>query len=369
MTTKNDVAGGDEERSSLCCQVGGKGSDTAGCLPLVDLPSGFFPGDEKAISWKDLLLLAALPALFAIAWSCSDSVCLRLARSVTRLLHGLRPQRYWEFEQIIRDYLPDGSRKDLRDALVVEAAALMHLERFQLLRHHRPGGWCPEVSLAGKDHLERALAQGKGAILWVAFVAFSDMNAKIAMRQQGYGVWHVSRHIHGHLSSTRFGIRVLNPIRIAVERRYLADRVVIDTANPKAAVDRLEELLADNQVVSVTIGPMARRIAKAPFGPGHIPLAGGAPNLALRSGARLLPVFTERGPDGSFRVTIEPPLEPPVDGSREEKIASMICGVSSLLYRYFERLPAQCLYPDIHHTGRRCQALTEASPEADGSAN
>lgn len=348
--------------------VGASGAVEPEPATLIELPDDFFPADDRAFAWKDLVLLAALPFLSAVAWSCPDSVCLGLVRAVTRVLHRLRPGRYRDFEEIVRDYLPEGARTEGRDALVVEAAALMHLERFQLLRHHRPGGWHPEVAVDGREHLERALAQGKGAILWVAFVTFSDMNVKIAMREQGYDVWHLSRHIHGHLSSTRFGTRVLNPIRIGVECRYLADRVVIDPDDPRAAVRRLEDLLADNRVVSITVGAMAHRVTKVPFGPGHLLLAGGAPNLALKSGAPLLPVFTERQADGRFRVSIEPPLEVRADASRAEKIADMIQGVSRLLYRSFERLPAQCLYPDLHHVRRSYDALAETRPDRTGKA-
>lgn len=339
-------------------------SGAAGGVTTIDLPKGFFPFDEQAICVKDLLLLAALPALAAVAWSCPDSVCLGLARAATRWLHRLRPQRYRDYSEIFRDFLPDASPSRTVDALGVEAAALQHLERLQLLRHHRPGGWRPKIALAGKEHLDRALAQGKGAILWVTFSVFSDMNAKIALREQGYDVSHLSRHIHGHLSSTRFGIRFLNPIRIAVERRYLAERVVIDPANPKAALQRLEALLADNRVVSITAGAMAGRVTLAPFGPGSMPLAGGAPNLSLKSGAPLLPVFTERRPDGSFLVTIEPPPEAPAHLSREQKITDMIVRESALLYRYFVRLPTQFLYPDLHHIRRRCEAVRQAEAKA-----
>ena len=334
-------------------------------LPLtLDLPSDFFPADDDAIHVKDLLLLAAIPPLAAIAWCCSDAACLKLARGVTRRLHRRNPQRHGEFNQIFRDYLPDSPGPERVAALSIEAAALHHLERFQLLRYHRPGSWRPDVAVVGKEHLDRALSQGRGAVLWVAYSAFSDMISKVALHEQGYKVWHLSRHIHGHLSSTRFGVRFLNPIRISVEGRYLASRVVIDPADPKAAVGRLEELLADNQVVSITVSALARRVTLAPFGPGFLPFAGGAPNIALKRGAPLLPLFTERRPDGSFQVTIEPPIEAPEGLSRGQMIVASILHQAGRLRHYFERLPAQFYYPSLHNGRRRCKAfLAERSRE------
>jgi len=323
----------------------------------LDLPSDFFPRDEDAIHRKDLMFLAAIPGFAVIAWSCSDSVCLKLARRLTRELYSRRPQRYGEFNEIFRDYLPDNPNSDRVAALSCEAAALQHLERFQLLRYHRPGSWRPRTTVVGAEHIDRALAQGKGAILWIAFSTFSDMISKVALYQRGYEAWHLSRHIHGHLSSTRFGVRFINPIRISIERRFLADRVVIDPADPKAAVSRLEELLADNQLVSITVGASARRVTLVPFGPSFLPLAGGAPHLALKTNAPLLPLFTERKDDGSFLVTIEPPLEPPLEGSRAEQIEALVFDLGRRLRHYFERLPTQFLYARLHSDRRRCEAF------------
>ncbi|MGF1609106.1 MAG: hypothetical protein ACFCUQ_06905 [Kiloniellales bacterium] len=340
------------------------GSQVPGRLTVIDLPEDFFPVETRVVKARDALMLAALPALALVAWSCPDRLCLTLCRAATRLLDRMRPGRYGDFKRIFADYLPDDAQSNKLAALAIDAAALHHLERIQLLRYHRPGSWRPQIEVAGKDNLARALAEGKGAILWVTYTTFSDMISKIGLREQGYDVWHLSRHTHGHFSSTRFGIRFLNPIRISLECRYLADRVVIDPADPRAAMARLQELLADNQVVSITLGAEARRVTLAPFGPEHLPLAGGAPSLALKSGAALLPVFTERRADGSFLVTIEPPLEAPPGLGREDQVAQLIAGNSALLYRYFARLPAQYHCGHLHSTRQRYEAVTKGAQKA-----
>lgn len=337
----------------------------ASCPPRsLDLPDDFFPRDEDAIHRKDLFFLATVPGFAAIAWSCSDRSCLSLARGLTRRLYSRRPQRYGEFNEIFRDFLPDNPSPERVAALSCEAAALQHLERFQLLRYHRPGSWRPKTEVVGTEHIDRALAQGKGAVLWVAFSTFSDMISKVALHQRGYEAWHLSRHIHGHLSSTRFGVRFINPIRISIERRYLADRVVIDPAGPKAAIDRLGELLAQNKLVSITVGASARRVTLVPFGPSFLPLAGGAPHVALKGGAPLLPLFTERRDDGSFLVTIDPPLEPPAEGARSERIEALVFEMGRRLRDHFVRLPAQFLYARLHSDRRRCEALIAKQAEA-----
>lgn len=331
----------------------------SGPVTVIDLPPDFFPVETRAIRARDALLAATLPLLTLVAWCCPDRLCLWLSGAAPRLLYWLRPARYEDLLRIFADYLPGNASPGKRVDQVIEAAALHHLERLQLLRYHRPGSWRPRIEVVGKAHLEHALVRGKGAILWIAFATFSDMISKVALREQGYGVWHLSRHTHGHFSSTRFGLRYLNPIRTSLECRYLAGRVVIDPAEPKAALARLEKLLCDNQVVSVTLGAEARRVTLAPFGPGQMPLAGGAPSLAIKSGAALLPVFTQRRADGSFLVTIEPPLDIAKGLNQKEQIAHLIASEAALLYRYFERLPTQFHYQPLHRIRDRYHASLE----------
>ena len=333
-------------------------------LTVIDVPDEVLHSKPRAISGKDLLQLASLPVQAAVAWFCSDAVCLRLFGGLTRLLYRLQSDRYGDFERIYREFLSDEPQADAQAGRIVEAATLHHLERLQLLRCYRPGGWQPRIVIEGKEHLDRALARGKGAILWVTYATFSDMISKIALHELGHHVWHLSRHIHGHFSSTRFGMRYLNPIRIAIECRSLADRVVIDPDDPKVALARLQELLADNHVVSITVVAAARRLTLVPFGPGCIPLAAGAPSLAVKSGAALLPLFIERRPDGSFLVTIEPALEPSVDAGREQQVAELIAREGALLRRYFERLPTQFHYSELHSVRRRWEAATKRQAKA-----
>ncbi|MFQ6021409.1 MAG: hypothetical protein ACE5NW_01700 [Acidiferrobacterales bacterium] len=48
----------------------------------------------------------------------------------------------------------------------LERAAAHYLDRLQIFADYRPRGWSPEIELHGREHLDEALAQGRGAILW-----------------------------------------------------------------------------------------------------------------------------------------------------------------------------------------------------------
>lgn len=312
---------------------------------------------EQQIRLKDLALLGALPFMIAISWLCSDRSCERLARSLVRLLYKIQPRRYAEHGQIFREFLPQPAGPAELDKLVQGTASLLHLERLQLLRYYRPGGWDPCIQLTGQEHLRAALAQGRGAILWVVPSRFSDMATKVALRRNGFMVWHLSRHTHGAFSSTRFGIQVLNPIRLRLEHRYLAERVVIDPQRPKIALNRLAELLAENRVVSIAAGAQAKRVTMVRLGGSSLPLAGGAPSLAIRTGAPLLPVFTERRPDNSILVTIAAPLGAPITGDREEQVTQMLHRFAVMLESHFLRLPEQFECLGLYRTKRRLERM------------
>ena len=295
----------------------------------------------RLISAKDVALAAAVPGLAGLGWLLPDKVCLGICRAVVRTMWRLDRGRYADQAAIFRTTLR-GRHSDAEiDAITRESASLRQFERLLLLRFYRPGGWRPRARLEGREHLDRALQQGRGAILWVKPAAFGDVMTKVACHQAGCDAYHLSRHTHGGFSKTRFGIRVLNAIRIHVERRNLAGRVIIDPDDPRAAIDRLAERLSEGKVVSITVGAEAKRVTEVPFLDGSIPLAGGAANLALKTGAPLLPVFTERRPDGSFVTTIEPPLQAPSEGNQGEKIVALLSSYPPVMEPYFLRLPEQ----------------------------
>ena len=237
---------------------------------------------------------------------------------------------------------------------------MRHLERFQLMRYHRPGSWHPRVRLRGKEHIDRALAAGKGAILWGPHSPFSEVAFKMALHQNGYADWHLSRLDHGHFSSTRFGVRFLNPLRVNIEDRYLAERVVIDPADPTSGLARLAGLLAKNRLVSITVQAYSSSVTLVPFGNAELPFPSGPALLSIKTGAALLPIFTERCPDGSFLVTVEAAIEAPAKAKLAEQVTGMLCRQSEIMYTYFQRVPSQYHYAYLHDVTEQLNDLASS---------
>ena len=197
---------------------------------------------------------------------------------------------------------------DMLPALAIERGfyAGRYEERFLYLRWYRPGGGLPLIRIHGQEHVDRAEEADKGIILWAGNFAFNDLIAKIAWSELGLDVSHYTRPVHG-FSKTRFGVKVLNPVRTFVENKYLYERVSAEQ-NTVAAMRVLRQRLDEGGAISITAGNRGRQLVEAPFLGGVLRLATGAPALARRSGAAILPVYTLRAEDGSFDVTIGAPL-------------------------------------------------------------
>jgi len=194
-------------------------------------------------------------------------------------------------------------------AVAWRAAAGRTEHHIQVIKVMSARGWAPEIRLEGENHLKAALARGKGAILWVAHFCFNTQVTKMALKAGGYRVLHLSRPEHG-FSKSRFGIRYLNPLRWHAELKYLDKRIIIDRADPGGSLREAKTVLEDNRVVSITAGAWeGHHVARGPLLGHRFSLATGAAELAHRTGAALLPVFTTRiAGSNAFRVKIGDPL-------------------------------------------------------------
>ncbi len=295
--------------------------------------------DHPLIRQRDLTQVALLLALGFLSWSLAERRWDPLARGLARL-HDLRYRNRGKRPRRIRSLIGSHGLAMTPEDCAKRQVANHLLERLQLLRAYRPGGWNPEIRLEGREHVEAALAGGRGAILWVSPLTFGDLVTKMALHREGYSLHHLSRWSH-NLSHSRLGARFINPVCTIIERRFLAERMVIAEDNLIAGrnpSDLIRERLRDNRLVSVTAVALGRRQISVPFLDQEIRLASGPPWIASTERAPLLPVFTIRHGDGSFVTRIEAALNPP-----PEKTADLV----ELVRAYVRCLEHYVLnYPD-----------------------
>lgn len=166
-----------------------------------------------------------------------------------------------------------------------------------------------EIAVEGKEHVAEALAKGRGAVIWIADFVFASEVARQAFHALGHPLTHAIRPEHG-FSSTRFGVRCLNPIHAKAGKRHVREFVVLDRENPDDTRRRLERRLGENGLVSLlACAYEGRALVQAPFLHGRLQLAIGAPALAFKMGCPILPVFTRPSPAApDFTVSIGRPL-------------------------------------------------------------
>lgn len=306
-------------------------------------PDSMPPGGDAPrmplMAWRDVSLGLSLAAMTVISWSLPERHWRGVALGVERLLWRVRREpRAGKRERLARiERLIAGSaagtgttgaaRAARAESILRGYSVYSHIAKLQLLRCHRPGGWWPKgwtprIELVGEDRLRSALDSGRGAILWVPPTAAGDLVTKMALHRAGFPVSHLSRYTHG-FSSTRFGHRVLNPIRTIAERRFLAERLEMGPAGPfvrggdgpEHATDALARRLDAGQIVSIAlVDAQARKPRFMPLLNGWLPVGDGAIRLARRTGAALFPVVTLMREDGGFVTTIEPALAVPAAG-------------------------------------------------------
>jgi len=288
---------------------------------------------------RDLFLLGYLPAMALLAWAVPEALWAPICATAPRLAAAIRRKRSSDTPHV-EDLLSGRPLAGQAERIVLGVAANYHEARLQALRWYRFDSWRPSITLDGREHVQDALDAGSGAVLWVAPFVFSDLVTKMVLHRAGFPVTHLSRPGHG-FSQSRLGMRFLNPLWTSIERHYLAGRLVMTPEGTVGALAELVRRVRQKQLISITVGAQGQRRHVAPFFNGVRAVAAGAPILAHRGGAPLLPVFTVRHADGTFHTTIEAPLCRPADLDIETVLAEQVTYVVRLLESYVARWPDQ----------------------------
>lgn len=296
---------------------------------------------RPAIAKSDITTAIRLAASVPAAWLLPQSVWPSLARGASWLGAKLSGKTTAAVASRMKRALA-GKDGAVSEDLAAGLRGARYEVALQCLRGYRPGGWHPKIALQGREHIEDALQQGKGCVLWVAHFVFAPNVAKVALHDAGFKVSHLSRPDHG-FSSTRFGIKYLNPVRSRFEDALLAERIVFDRGHPAPALMRARKTVARNGIVSFTAGAWeGASVVEAGFLGSRITLAQGPVWLARASGAVLLPVFAvrTRAPD-EFTVEVGAPID--VDAASTEA-ESHVEATRQFLARhepYVEKHPGQ----------------------------
>jgi len=287
---------------------------------------------------RDLGLLAGLMAAAPLSWITPEWSWRMFSFLVASLDVCLNIKRTRRRTRMIKQVCEAGLEIPAPVLIEIHVLAGFYEQYLQYLREYRPGGWRPSIRLRARKNIEQALAGGQGGILWVGPFLYSNLVVKKGLQQDGFTISHLSVYDHGP-SSTRFGLRFINPIKIKAENRYLEERITIPLGGKLGYIRRIKRRLRENGLISIPCRAFGEKIAEQPILGGRIQLATGAPSFALATRAALLPVFTIRNAPGDFEITIEPPLELPEAKSRHEAVEILLFRYVKLMESYVARYP------------------------------
>ena len=269
---------------------------------------------------KDLLILLGLVVLGTIAWFVPQRQWWRLCRRLAPAARCFASESAADSEAYIRHCMRSRPLSAAPTEIIDTLAAHAIMRTLEILRTHKPGpAWTVPTELRGATHIHEAQREGRGAVLWIGYFGANNLPPQAALCDAGFRVSHLSELTHG-FSSTRFGIRWLNPVRTAAEMRFLKERIVLGSGSPAPAIRQMRRRLAENGVVSINVRHKAARPVRTAFLDGAIELASGALDIAYAARAPVLPVFAIREPSGRYRIIVEEALPLAYDLDRRTAI-------------------------------------------------
>jgi KDO2-lipid IV(A) lauroyltransferase len=212
--------------------------------------------------------------------------------------------------------------------MMFEFFRLPHLTREELLQ---------AVEVTGREHLEQAVARGRGVVITCTHVGNWEL-AAVVLAEWGYVLHAVA------------GVQLARWLTPAV--RETKSELAIHTIAPEDGFRKLLRALEHNDLVALMVDgdiyshgvsvDLFGRETSFPSGPGV---------LAQRTGALIICGYCERLSPGRFRIVMEPPLDP----AAFPDTASLIAAVASTSERHIrEHLDQWCIF----------RPLWEAAPSA-----
>lgn len=187
------------------------------------------------------------------------------------------------------------------------------------------------AQIVGAEHLQAALAQGRGAILWESSSYGKRVVSKHLLHASGFDVTQVHARLHaGGLGSGQRGMsrlmeRIILPYFDKRTRRIVRDIVYLDRDAGLGFTRTLAKQLAQNSILCVSLeGRVGQKQITLPFLGKPYPFATGIVSLAKLAGAPLLALYCTSDNNRTYRLEIGPPIPAPREGDREEYLSRVL---------------------------------------------
>lgn len=199
------------------------------------------------------------------------------------------------------------------------------------------------VSVRGLEHYEAALREGRGVVLITAH----------------FGNWEMGMAAMALLSRPpTFVARVLDSAILEEGSVYIRSTVGIGIIHKENAMRPMLRLLKQGEAVKMLIDQnvAAYEGVFINFFGRPACTTSGVALMAMRSGAAVLPVFTNRMPDGTYLTEIGPKVETVHTGDRRRDVATNTQNYATAIENHIRKYPEQWLWLHQRWKTKTCQA-------------
>lgn len=214
-----------------------------------------------------------------------------------------------------------------------------------------------EIALSGREHLEAALARGRGAIALSAHLGnFFLVGTRLAA--EGFS----NSMLVNQLPNGSLG-RFIDHCRLRLGQR------IIHARPPRLAFRHLVHALRRNEITIVIADEYRSGSGVfAPFFGRTVVARRGPATLALRTGAALLPVCLVRGADGELKLMIEPEIELARSGRIKADVSENTLRIVQWLEKTVRAYPDQWNWMNVHWQQAPIGAWVGKEPRFEGLA-
>jgi hypothetical protein len=214
------------------------------------------------------------------------------ARLVSGLRHGTHSRRSGPAFRAALSAILDDDAPEPEPAFRAKREAA-HRRRLMVARELTGRGPEPRIAFDGAERLRAALARGRGAIVWVADTYPRIIIAKRVLWEAGFRPVQVSRVEHG-FGNSRLAMRLINPLVLHAEDRYLAGRILFAQGEEAEVTRRILRTLSEGGLVLMTNNTYSGAVfMEVPFGAaGYLSLPTATLNIAARHGVPLFSLAT-----------------------------------------------------------------------------
>lgn len=239
--------------------------------------------------------------LYCIALRIADMNYYWLDPSGRRAVEG-------NLRQVFPDAIPARINKETR---WVFRNFAKYLTEFFKFRHFDLNWFKTNMAMFGLEHIDRALAAGKGCVVSSAHLANWELGAAGLSIMGGKTMTvSVAMHRYGRINDLFIRERESMGLRVADMEKDAA-RVMLRALRRNEVVGVMGDRDPTQQGVMIDFFGLPCRFPQGPA------------RLALATGAPVIPAFCIRRSNDSFSMTFLPPIPVPEEGTRDEKVRAM----------------------------------------------